>query len=134
MAQDVPAGRAVRGTSGGTRPPPQARSGLEIPSTMRALRYERHSSLGRAGKADLLRGCRRRRLRSAISVYPPLGLSGSLASRLGGWPTKAGKGRPQRAIGTRAHDPRRTSSRHDRTFIPRWVLHRHAVEPMVHWL
>ena len=24
--------------------------------------------------------------------------------------------------------------RHDRTFIPRWVLHRHAVEPMVHWL
>ena len=23
---------------------------------------------------------------------------------------------------------------HDRTFIPRWVLHRHAVEPMVHWL
>jgi hypothetical protein len=24
--------------------------------------------------------------------------------------------------------------RHDRTFIPRWVLHRHAVEPMMHWL
>ena len=24
--------------------------------------------------------------------------------------------------------------RHDRTFIPRWVLHRHAAEPMVHWL
>jgi len=27
-----------------------------------------------------------------------------------------------------------SSSRHDRTFIPRWVLHRHAVEPMVHRL
>ena len=24
-------------------------------------------------------------------------------------------------------------SRHDRTFIPRSALHRHAVEPMVHW-
>jgi hypothetical protein len=31
--------------------------------------------------------------------------------------------------GRLAHYPR-----HDRTFIPRWVLHRHAVEPMVHWL
>ena len=28
----------------------------------------------------------------------------------------------------------RPCPRHDRTFIPRWVLHRHAVEPMVHWL
>jgi hypothetical protein len=24
-------------------------------------------------------------------------------------------------------------SRHDRTFIPRPALHRHAVEPIVHW-
>ena len=48
MTLDVPADQAVRVTSGGTRPPPRARSGLEITSTMRALRYERHSSLGRA--------------------------------------------------------------------------------------
>lgn len=52
-----------------------------------------------------------RRLRSAISVCPPLQLRGSLASRLGGWAARAGNGRPQRAIGTRTHDPRHTLSR-----------------------
>jgi hypothetical protein len=41
--------------------------------------------------SDLLRVCHRRRLRSAISVNPPLGLWGSSASRLGGWANKAGK-------------------------------------------
>src|SRR5690349_22017545 len=70
-------------------------------------------------QADLLCGRHRRQLRSAISVYPPLGLSGSSASRLGGWLTKAGKGRPQRAIGTHTHDPRRTLSRQKRTFEPK---------------
>jgi len=62
-----------------------------------------------------LRGCHRPRLRSAISVCPPLRLWGSSASRLGGWATKAGNGRPQRAIGACTHDLRRTSSRQMRT-------------------
>jgi len=44
--------------------------------------------------ADLLPGCHRRRLRSAISVCLPLRLWGSSASRLGGWAAGAGKGRP----------------------------------------
>ena len=57
-----------------------------------------------------LRGCHRLRLRSAISVCPLLRLWGSSASRLGGWATKAGKGRPPRATGARIHNPRRTSS------------------------
>ena len=60
-------------------------------------------------------GWHRRRLRSAISVFPPLRLWGSSASRLGSWATKSGKGRPQRAIGTCTHDPRRTSSRQKRS-------------------
>jgi catechol 2,3-dioxygenase-like lactoylglutathione lyase family enzyme len=38
----------------------------------------------------------------------------------------------QRAPPKRA-GPASPDMRHDRTFIPRWVLHRHAVEPMVHW-
>jgi hypothetical protein len=39
-------------------------------------------------------------------------------------------------VTTRAGSPDAAAigMRHDRTFIPRWVLHRHAVEPMVHWL
>jgi len=62
--------------------------------------------------ADLLRGCHRRRLRSAISVCLPLRLWGSSsASRLGGWAAQAGKGRTQQAIGTCTPDPRCTSSR-----------------------
>jgi hypothetical protein len=36
-------------------------------------------------------------------------------------------------VGKIAHRTR-AGSGIDRTFIPRWVLHRHAVEPMVHWL
>ena len=73
--------------------------------------------------ADLLRGCHRRRLRSAISVCPPLRLWGFSASRLVGRATKAGKSRPQRAIGTRTHDPRRTSSRQMRVFSMRSATH-----------
>jgi hypothetical protein len=42
------------------------------------------------------------------------------------------------AVNTTDRQPGRSrptrGTRHDRTFIPRWVLHRHAVEPMVHWL
>jgi hypothetical protein len=59
-----------------------------------------------------------RRLRSAISVCPPPRLWGSSASRLGGWATKAGNGRPQRAIGARTHDPRRTPGRRDALLRP----------------
>jgi hypothetical protein len=77
-----------------------------------------------ATQADLLRDCHRRRLRSAISVNPLLGLWDSSASRLGGWATKGGEGRPERAVGTRTHDPRRTS-----TPIGRWRGARPRADP-----
>jgi hypothetical protein len=66
----------------------------------------------RHGAADLLRGCHRRPTTLCYLHLSAVTAIGSSASRLDGWAAKAGKGRPQRAIGTCTHDPRRTSSRH----------------------
>jgi len=126
---ELPFERVRRERMNVVRPIGRARSRYE-PGPNRSTVPVRHGVPTHAARparrtADLLRGCHRRRLRSAISVYPPLGLSGSSASRLGGWPTKAGQGRPQRAIGTRTHDPRRTSSRQKRTLLANATIYRH---------
>ena len=49
----------------------------------------------RTGRRIFCAAATGRASRSAISASPPLRLWGSSASRLGGWATKAGNGRPQ---------------------------------------
>jgi hypothetical protein len=74
---------SVVGQATGKRPERSAMRGSSHGSILHLADTDRAS--------DLLRVCHRRRLRSAISVNPPLGLWGSSASRLGGWANKAGQ-------------------------------------------
>jgi len=59
------------------RRPPRHRSTQSVARLVNAT-----GRIAGAGRADLLRGCRQRRLRSAISACPPLRLWGSSASRV----------------------------------------------------